>query len=189
LLPRLCLGWLAAAGLVSAQIYDISTFAGGAPIATPSSSLQQAIEPSSILTDPAGNFYFTSDNSVYRVDTNGILTRVAGNSRAGYSGDGGPALSAQLNHPSGLAFDGAGNLLIGDAQNFRVRRVSNTGIITTLAGDGTSSNSGDEGPAVNAQLDAPTSIVSDAAGNVYIGDNNYQGVYSFPFHLFGDFGE
>jgi hypothetical protein len=64
-----------------------------------------------------------------------------------------------------LAFDGAGNLMIGDAQNFRVRRVSNTGIITTLAGDGTSSNSGDEGPAVNAQLDAPTSVVSGRGGD------------------------
>ncbi len=114
LLPKVCLGWLAAAAVAPSQIYNISTFAGGAPIATPSSALRQAIEPSSIVTDAAGSFYFTSDNSVYRVDSTGTLTRVAGNGRAGYSGDGSPALRAQLNHPSGLAFDSAGNLLIGD---------------------------------------------------------------------------
>jgi trimeric autotransporter adhesin len=84
----------------SVQQYAISTFAGGAPPPTPSAAVTLSISrPVDVAADTSGNVYFTSSNCVFKLDQNGVLTRVAGNSRSGYSGDGGPATSAQLNNP------------------------------------------------------------------------------------------
>ncbi len=83
-----------------------------------------------------------------------MITTVAGNGTAGYSGDNGPATSAQLIYPHGVAVDSAGNLYIADTNNYRIRKVSN-GVITTIAGNGTSGFSGDNGPATSAQLSDP----------------------------------
>ncbi len=101
---------------------------------------------------------------------NGKLAPVAGNGTRGYTGDGGPAIAAQLDQPSALALDSAGNLYIADAHNFAVRKVSK-GLITTVAGNGTVGFSGDGGPATKAQLSGLGGIATDASGNLFISDN------------------
>jgi sugar lactone lactonase YvrE len=159
---------LAAAHPASAQQYVISTVAGGAPPPTPAAALAASIGSSyGVAVDGAGNAYFTGLNCVFKVDQNGILTRVAGNSRAGYSGDGGSALSAQLFAPSGVAVDGLGNLFVADSVNHRVRRVSANGIITTVAGGGFG---GDGGPAASAELNYPRGVAIDESGSLLIAD-------------------
>ena len=154
-----------------AQEYVISTIAGGSPPATPAVAINVSIGfPGGVAVDAAGNVYFAALHCVFRMDPNGILTRVAGNSRAGYSGDGGLAVNAQLNNPSGIAIDSTGNLFIGDSRNNRVRQVSPNGIITTVAGNGALGDSGDGGPALNAQLFAPGGVALDNAGNLYFAE-------------------
>ena len=136
-----------------------------------------------VTTDPAGNVYFVSSNSVFKVDPKGVLTRIAGNLQPGYSGDGGPAIEAQLytddlvnespafGMPSGLAIDAKGNLFISDGGNARVRRISSDGTITTVAGNGTYGYSGDGGPATAAQVSTPRGMAIDGAGSLYIADS------------------
>jgi sugar lactone lactonase YvrE len=99
------------------------------------------------------------------------ITTVAGSSQ-GFSGDGGQATQAQLSAPLGVALDAQGRILIADFANHRVRRVGTNGVITTIAGNGTQGFSGDGGPAIAAQLNAPYDVAADAAGNVYINDQN-----------------
>jgi len=123
---------LGGAAAAYAQPYIISTIAGGVPSATPVAGVSASVSPGGIATDKSGNVYFSSRNSVFKLDTSGTLTRVAGDSRAGFSGDGGPAANAELNTPKGLAVDGAGNLYIADYANERVRKVSPGGIIATV---------------------------------------------------------
>jgi uncharacterized protein (TIGR03437 family) len=155
------------------QTYTISTIAGGGlPINIPgtSASLGSPVAniPQNIAADRAGNVFFPYQNTVLRLDaTTGILTLAAGNGTPGYSGDNGPATSAQLNDPAGLAVDSAGGLYIADRGSNRVRKVAN-GVITTVAGNGTAGSSGDGGPATSAQLDGPGSVALDSAGNLYI---------------------
>lgn len=156
-----------------AQQYVISTFAGGAAPAPPSSALAGSIGiPISVTADKSGNIYFVSLdlNSVFKLSQDGVLTRVAGDSRTGYSGDGGPATSARfrLNWSTvgGVAVDSAGNLFIADTGNGCIRRVSPNGIITTVAGIGTPGFSGDGGPASAAALNGLLSVAVDGAGNV-----------------------
>src|ERR1035437_8017753 len=103
--------------------------------------------------------------------SNGVITTVAGSGTGGFSGDNGPATSAQLYLPLGVAVDSAGNLYIADNGNERIRKVSN-GVITTVAGSGTGGFSGDNGPATSAQLAFPAGIAVDSTGNLYIGDSN-----------------
>ena len=127
---------------------------------------------SDVAVDGAGNLYFaeTANNRVRRVDAaTGIVTTVAGTGAQGYGGDDGPAVEAWLNRPVGVAVDSAGNLYVGDGDNFRIRRVDvATGIINTVAGNGVRGYSGDGGPAVEAQLFAPLDLAVDSAGNLYI---------------------
>ena len=143
-----------------AQASTITTYAGpgrvlpinGAPAMT-----QSIDAPSSVIPDTAGGFYFASLNQhrVYRVAADGRLTVIAGTGTAGFSGDGGPAFSAQLASPSDLVLDPAGNLFIAETNSHRIRRVSPVGIISTVAGGGTPGFSGDGGPATAAQLNHP----------------------------------
>ncbi len=154
-----------------AQQYVISTVAGGAPIPTPTGGTEVSINfPRGGVADSSGNMYFSTLNCVFKLDANGVMTLVAGNSRGGFSGDGVPATSAQLYRPWGLTLDARRNLYIADSVNARVRMVSPAGIITTVAGNGVPGASGDGGPAVNAQLVSPQSVAADDAGNLYVGD-------------------
>src|ERR1035438_6502490 len=134
---------LAGSSLAWAQQYTMTTAAGGAPPPTPVSAVATSIgQPSRVRVDASGNVYFSSGNAVFKISS-GTLTVVAGNSRPGFSGDGGPALQAQLNGPQGLAFDAKGNLYICDSVNNRIRVVNSAGIISTFAGTGATSPGGD----------------------------------------------
>ncbi|HUB77318.1 MAG TPA: IPT/TIG domain-containing protein [Bryobacteraceae bacterium] len=174
---KLCGIWLlAGSSLALAQQYSLSTAAGGAPPPTPVGATNTSIgQPNRVTVDSKGNLYFSSSNAVFKIDGSGNLTVVAGNSRAGFSGDGGPALQAQLNGPQGLAFDSNNNLYIADSVNNRVRMVSPAGVITTFAGNGFTSTGGgnsfnDGGLAINGLLRLPSGVCVDSSNNVYIAD-------------------
>jgi sugar lactone lactonase YvrE len=140
-----------------------------------------------LVVDSAGNIYIadTLNNAVRMVShATGLITTIAGNGFAGYGGDGGPATAAQLNYPTAVALDGAGNLLIADYSNCRVRAMNlATGVITTVAGNGhsnygSSGSNGDGGPALDAVVIAPNGLVVDGGGDLYIaeGDNRIRKV-------------
>lgn len=133
----------------------------------------QLYDPRGVAVDSAGNVYIADawNHRIRRVSGGGIST-AAGTGTRGFSGDGGQAPSAQLDSPTGLALDGGGNLYIG-FWNHRVRRVSASGIITTVAGTGVPGYSGDGGPATSAQLYFPFRIAADGTGSVYLGTYAY----------------
>lgn len=122
--------------------------------------------------DAAGFLYASSGPNVYKFTLEGVRTLVAGTGQDGYSGDNGPATSAQLSAASSLALDAAGNLYIADLGNHRIRKVVPNGTITTVAGNGTRGYSGDGGPATSAQLNYPRAVAVDSAGNLYIADRD-----------------
>jgi sugar lactone lactonase YvrE len=128
--------------------------------------------PWGVTVDDGGNVYITDryNYRVRKVDPAGTITTFAGTGVAGYSGDGGPATSARLNSPYGMAVDSQGNVYVIDHSNMRVRRVSRTGTITTFAGNGKQGYSGDGGPATKARLNYPYGVAVDRRGNVYISD-------------------
>ena len=140
--------------------------------------------PIGVALDSTGNLFIgdQSNNRIRKVDTLGIITTVAGNGiptgffdgeggdPADDLGDGGPATSARLFHPTGVALDGAGNLFIADSSNHRVRKVDTSGIITTVAGNGSFGFSGDGGPATSARLGSPSGVALDSSGNLFIVD-------------------
>jgi uncharacterized protein (TIGR03437 family) len=166
-----CTLLLAGNSAALAQQYTISTVAGGAPPATPASAVNTSIGQPHKVAVAGSNLYFSSGNSVFKLDSGGTLSLVAGNSRAGFAGDGGPAVNAQLNSPQGIALDSAGNIYIADSLNNRVRKVDSNGIITTFAGNGSVSIPGfwgDTGQATDANLHIPVAVAVDSAGNVYI---------------------
>jgi len=176
------------------QTYTISTFAGnGYGAGTfefggfsgdngPAISAE-LFAPSSVAVDATGDVYIADTyNSRIRKVSKGVISTFAGNGKFGYSGDNGPATSAELDQPFGVAVDAAGNVYIADTYNNVIRKVSN-GVITTFAGNGygagpinpTAGNyggySGDNGPATKAELDEPEGVAVDSAGNVYIADS------------------
>ena len=128
--------------------------------------------PAGLTFDKKGNLYIADRNNhrIRKVDTRGIITTVAGNGTAGFSGDGGKATQAQLSLPSGVVVDDKGNIYISDRSNDRVRMVDNKGIITTFAGNGVDGYKGDLGPATQAQLSKPFGLALDKKGNLYIAD-------------------
>jgi hypothetical protein len=99
-----------------------------------------------------------------------VITRVAGTGAAGNSGDDGLATSAELHEPAGVAVTADGGFLIADYGNHLVRKVSAAGVITRVAGTGTAGNSGDDGPATDAQLDNPAGVAVIAGGGFLIAD-------------------
>jgi sugar lactone lactonase YvrE len=146
----------------------MGTYSGDGGAAT-NASLQY---PDGVAFDASDNLYIADwGNRIRKVDTNGIITTMAGNGNSGYSGDGGAATNASLNVPSSLAFDASGNLFIADQYNNRIRKVDTNGIITTMAGNGNSGYSGDGGAATNASLNVPYGVALDAFGNLYIADS------------------
>jgi sugar lactone lactonase YvrE len=148
-----------------------------APHCTAQATALPLILPSAIVFDAQGNLYFaeTGNHAVRMFSTAGVITTVAGNGTQGFAGDNGPATAAELDSPSGLAFDLAGNLYIADTHNHRVREVAaTTGVITTIAGTGSPGYSGDAGVATAAQLGRPTALAIDSAGDLFIADADSQ---------------
>ncbi|MES2703093.1 MAG: T9SS type A sorting domain-containing protein [Bacteroidota bacterium] len=125
-----------------------------------------------VAVDAGGNIYIAdkSNNRIRKVNSAGIISTIAGNGTAGYSGDGRPAIAAAINAPRGVGVDGGGNVYIADAGSQRVRKIDGSGTISTIAGTGVAGFSGDGGPAVSAQLYGPYNIAIDAGGNIYIAD-------------------
>jgi sugar lactone lactonase YvrE len=155
---------------------NISTYAGtgaaGYSGDNGAAALAELSGPTGCALDSAGDLYIAdSGNSVVReISTKGVITTVAGDGTAGFLGDGGGAISAELNQPYGVALDGSGNLYIADTLNYRVRKVDSTGTITTIAGNGTRGYSGDGAAATSAELYNPEGLVLDSAGDLYIAD-------------------
>jgi trimeric autotransporter adhesin len=165
---------------ITASTGTISTVAGngtegysGDGGAATSAELYEAM---AVALDSAGNIYIADsvNNRIRKVTVStDIISTVAGNGTRGYSGDGGAATSAELNYPQGVALDTSGNIYIADSSNERIRKVTvSTGIISTVAGNGTAGYSGDDGAATSAELNYPIGVAVDSAGNIYIGDEN-----------------
>jgi sugar lactone lactonase YvrE len=136
------------------------------------------MNPRSVAVDSGGNLYLADagNNRVRKLTAaTGIVTTVAGNGIRGHAGDGAPAPEAQLDGPTGVAIDREGNLYISDGTadgKNRIRKVAAaTGVITTVAGNGSQGYSGDGGPATRAQISSLGGLAADAVGNVYIADN------------------
>ncbi len=141
---------------------------GGDNIPATSSSF---VQPEGLALDGSGNLYISDpgDNRIRMVSAaTGVITTFAGNGTAGFSGDGGPASQAMLNFPQGIAFDPKGNLIIADRGNNRLRMVTPTGAISTIAGDGTSASTGNGGPASVAGLHHPYVVAADSGGNIFL---------------------
>jgi sugar lactone lactonase YvrE len=160
-----------------AQQSVISTIAGGAAMPTPVSAVSASIgDPPRVAVDAVGNFYFGSMHTVFKVDTTGNTTRIAGNGQSGYTGDGGAATLAQLEYPDGIAVDASGDIFVSDLTANVVRMIAPNGTISTYAGQGTQGYTGDGGVATLAQLNAPMGLALDSAGDLYIADSGNNAV-------------
>ena len=182
------------AGNGQVQSGGVGAFSGdGGPASSASLNL-----PEGLAIDGAGNIYIadTENSRIRKVTPAGIISTVAGNGqrgrfpsspgsagiistlvgtgKAGFAGDGGPAASASLSAPGALAVDRAGNLFIADTSNYRIRKVTPGGTITTVAGNGQAGFSGDGGPAAEASFDQPSAAAVDSNGNLFIADTENQ---------------
>jgi sugar lactone lactonase YvrE len=128
--------------------------------------------PIGIAVDPSDNIFIVETaGAVRRIDAaTGVSFRIAGTGAPGFSGDNGPAHLAQFRSPYGIAINAAGDLFIADKDNHRIRKITGTGIVTTIAGTGAPGFSGDGGPATAAQLNTPANLAVDPAGNLYFSD-------------------
>ena len=133
----------------------------------------QLYSPSGVSVDISGNLYIADggNHKIRMVKSAGTIITIAGTGAYGSSGDGGAATSATLSYLYGVSVDISGNVYIADTYNQKIRKVTNTGIITTIAGTGTYGDSGDGGAATSAQLYSPTGVSVDISGNVYIADD------------------
>jgi len=135
--------------------------------------------PGWMALGPDGSLYVTDDGSinnagsrkVRKISPSGTISTVAGNGTAGFSGDGGPATSAQLVSAEGVALDSAGNVYISEYGGARIRKVAPSGVITTYAGGNGGGSAGDGGPANRAQLNGPSGLLVDAQDNLYVNDS------------------
>jgi sugar lactone lactonase YvrE len=143
-------------------------FSGDGGVATSA----QLSWPTAFAFDAAGNLYIADqqNNRIRKISPTGIISTFAGTGVPGYGGDGGAAINAQLKYPTGVAVDAADNVYIADKDNYRIRKINTSGIISTFAGTGVSGFSGDGGAATSAQLKNAYGITVDAYGNVYFSD-------------------
>ena len=159
------------------QPYVISTLAGAPRLVNGGPATSAPLrDPIAVAVDPSGNLYIADgyDNRIRKVDASGIISTYAGTGVPGYSGDRGPAASATLNLPIGIALDAKGNLYVADAGNSVIRRIAVDGTINTVAGNGNPKFAGDNGPAISAQID-PVAVAVDSHGNLYVADGfNYR---------------
>ena len=175
----ICLCFLAN-GNVYAQTGIIRTIAGTGAVGYSGdggpASAATLDHPAGGVMDAAGNYFFAEYGShvIRKITTSGIISTVVGTGTPGFSGDGGPATAAQLNTPYRLDIDVAGNLYIADCFNQRIRKVNTSGIISTVAGNGTPGFAGDGSAATLAELWNPVAVKVDATGNMYISDNQNQ---------------
>jgi YVTN family beta-propeller protein len=130
--------------------------------------------PNGLLVDASGNLIVADggNSRIRKISTTGKITTIAGNGVFGYSGDGGPALSASIGQPFKMTYDSAGNLYFAQVGNCVIRKVATTGTISTVAGNGTCGFGGDNGSATAAQLNLPRGVAFDSSGNLYISDTN-----------------
>jgi sugar lactone lactonase YvrE len=152
------------------QTFVISSYVGGTPPVTPVDATKLPIQPAGIAVGSSGNLFFTSSDTLYQLDRNGIATRVAGGYHRHDPGDGGPAIDAQFDFASSVAAGVGGSLYISDVA--RVRAISPDGIITTVAGTGVRGFSGDGGPATDAQVTAAGALTTDNSGNLLFVDDS-----------------
>ncbi|HTA81385.1 MAG TPA: T9SS type A sorting domain-containing protein, partial [Bacteroidia bacterium] len=136
-------------------------------------SLAELYYPTGLAIDDSGNIYIADEdnNRIRKVTTDGVINTIAGNGIGGYSGDGAPATLASLNFPGAVTIDNKMNVYIADSYNNRIRMINSSGIISTIAGNGTKGYSGDDGLATAAQLYNPVGISLDTSGNIYISDS------------------
>jgi len=132
--------------------------------------------PYGVALDGLGNIYIIDqlNQRIRKIDASGIIITIAGTGTAGYSGDSGLAMNAQINLPRGIAADDSGNVYIADYGNNCIRKVDNMGYITTIAGTGHPGYTGDNGPAVAAKLNSPSGVAVDNKGNIFIADRSNQ---------------
>ncbi|HTB06760.1 MAG TPA: hypothetical protein VK806_07375, partial [Bacteroidia bacterium] len=160
----------------SAQVYNINTFAGngtGGYTGDGISAVTAEInDPEAVSVDTAGDVFITDyeNNRIRMVNTLGIISTVAGNGTAGNTGNGGLATLAEINHPYGASVDSSGTLLIADGYNNCVRYVNSSGIISTVAGNGTAGYNGDGILATTAELNSPAAVAFDSIGDYFIAD-------------------
>jgi sugar lactone lactonase YvrE len=145
----------------------------------------QLNNPTGVSIDSTGNIYIADliNNRIRKVNTSGIISTVAGTGTAGYSGDGGAATAAMLYNPYQITVDSNDNIYIADTYNNRIRKVDTSGIISTVAGNGTQGHSGDGGDPTGAQLNTPRGVTVDSSGNICIADTNnnrIRKVYDVP---------
>jgi len=170
--------------VIAGAISTAAGSSGGAPIASGQTAISVRLNgPTGLALDPAGNLYFAEgslgtgsglaggDFRIWQVTVEGLFFAYAGDGWESFSGDGAAASLAQLNAPAGLARDSQGNIYIADSANHRVRKITPDGNITTVAGNGLPGFSGDGGPAINAQLNAPLAVAVNAAGDLFIADS------------------
>ncbi len=130
--------------------------------------------PYQVKFDASGNLYMIDGTYfiVREINTSGIISTAVGNGVAGFSGDGGPATAAELNYPTSLTFDAAGNMCLSDRGNNVLRQVNTSGIINSFVGNGVAGESGDGGQASAAEINKPFDVLYDASGNLFIADIN-----------------
>ena len=168
-------GLLGSFGIAHAQTVHIITGQGSSDADGVPALTARMLGDSTNVIAPDGTIYFTETSGrVRKITPSGNVYTIAGRNYTdcGFSGDGGPATAARLCYPSGIALDTSGNLYVADTSNYRIRKISNAGIITTIAGSGVYGFSGDGGQAINARLSGPSWMTFDASGSLYFTDQD-----------------